>query len=386
VAKSGVHQRAEEEMIIVKRIRVHLIRMLVAVAALAATAISTLPASAHAVPRADGRAPGVQNGQVLPSLILSAWEAAMFPLERMEQRTVTSASTCPVVDAELSWLARAGLSTVECVVPWPAHAPRRTITTVAARVGAVPDVKVLEKTTRHKLFDLENFGFELVQVPSGKVLGTGIIVVAYQEILNATSRNWTLSAAIELAPNATGAARTGTAATTEINCAGGCSSSPSWIQPLAVGVTYSHNFAIDSPGTRTDTTSRDPIITLTNPVTQNPGSINVGSLGPARCDSIAYAGTSGCVFADIAAAYYVYLTNHNEDQVARNILKGEQSKRHHFGWYQHGSPVRRAISPVVAKQNRDVACKVRITTSHGAATNTHSPRPSRGRGTTLVTT
>lgn len=62
------------------------------------------------------------------------------------------------------------------------------------------------------------------------------------------------------------------------------------------------------------------------------------------------------MFSDVTAAYYVYLTGHNEDQVARNIENGELNRPNHFGWYGHGRPLTRATSTTVQKNNRKAAC------------------------------
>jgi len=146
-------------------------------------------------------------------------------------------------------------------------------------------------------------------------------------------------------------------ATTEIVCTGDCSSSGPWTKlRLSQGTIYSHTFSISSPGTATNITHQTPLITFAHPITENVAPVALKNLGPARCDSIAVKGSSGCVFSDVAAEYFVYLTGHNEDKVAANVNRGERSKPAHFGWLGHGSPLTRATSSSVAAANRRKAC------------------------------
>jgi len=146
-------------------------------------------------------------------------------------------------------------------------------------------------------------------------------------------------------------------ATTEIVCTGDCSSSGPWTKlRLSQGTIYSHTFSISSPGTATNITHQTPLITFAHPITENVAPVALKNLGPARCDSIAVKGSSGCAFSDVAAEYFVYLTGHNEDKVAANVNRGERSKPAHFGWLGHGSPLTRATSSSVAAANRRKAC------------------------------
>jgi hypothetical protein len=187
------------------------------------------------------------------------------------------------------------------------------------------------------------------------VLGTGVIVFGYTEALNNNSWNWTLSAAIELT-GATGVVLEGTAAATVIHCTN-CTTSAPWEQPLTDGVAYGHNFPITGRGGAVTTTRQAPVVEITNPAATNQSPpVALPNLGPARCDTIAVSGTRGCVFSDVAAVYYVYLTRHNEDGVAANVEAGQRTKPHHFGWYGHGSPLRRATSLTVQNRNRQAAC------------------------------
>jgi len=338
-----------------KRLRYpgRLAAVIAAAAALTVTMLGLVPsvsaaASAPAAPRAHGA-----------SASMGAEEAALYPLERTGQSTVTS--TCPAGRAELSRLARAGIGTIECVERGSAAvAPAARAALARPRAGATPTATGLCSPgrfvrTRHAACNFTGFTFAIIELPSGKVLGTGNVDYVYQESLSASSRKWTLGAAVELA-SATGVAVDDTVVINVMSCTGGCIPSPAWVQALVVGKVYGFDFTIDSPGTKTDTTGQAPHLTVVNPAAPNPARVNLPSLGPARCDSIAYAKTSGCVFSDVAAAYYVYLKGHNEDQVADNIEIAQKTKPHHFGWYKHGDPLTRATSSAVAADNRKAAC------------------------------
>ena len=213
---------------------------------------------------------------------------------------------------------------------------------------------------RHGACAVTTVDYRVIEVPSGKVLGTGTITVGYKETLNAMSRAWKLVAGIELT-DATGVVVGDTTATTNIACTGGCTSSEPWARPLVKGTPYTHAFTVSSAGRGTDTTGQAPVVTIVNPdATDQAAPVRLDSLGPARCDSDPLLrqfgkSTSGCVFKDVAASYDVYLTGHGEDQVASNVERGQQAKSLHFGWYGHGRVLFRAPPPVAAK-NRQVAC------------------------------
>jgi len=210
--------------------------------------------------------------------------------------------------------------------------------------------------TRHAACAVTAISYQVIQVPGGEVLGTGVIAFAYAESLSNRSWNWGLPAAIDLA-EATGVVLEGTVATAVIHCAN-CTASGPWVRPLAPRVLYSHVFGIGARGGAVTNTSQAPLIEITNPAaTKQAPPVLLSGLGPARCDTIAVAFTRGCVFSDVAAVYYVYLRHHNEDGVATNVLIGQRTKPHHFGWFGHGSPLTRATNGQVERRNRQAACR-----------------------------
>lgn len=126
--------------------------------------------------------------------------------------------------------------------------------------------------------------------------------------------------------------------------------------PLPEFKIWSLNFTITAHGKTVFTTYQAPDIGITNPQAEPGPPLPFLPLGPARCDKLAWKTTQGCVFSDVAAAYYVYLTGRNMNDVAKNILNGERNKPAHFGWYGHGKPLTRAGNTQIQDANRNVAC------------------------------
>ena len=114
--------------------------------------------------------------------------------------------------------------------------------------------------------------------------------------------------------------------------------------------------SIRSSGTGTDTTQQTPKIFLRHAGASDTGDLPLPGVGPARCDSIAVRGTSGCAFSDVAAAYVLQLHGHGVNAVAAHIQTAQRNKPRHFGWFNHGSPLTRATSSAVARRNRRAAC------------------------------
>jgi hypothetical protein len=210
---------------------------------------------------------------------------------------------------------------------------------------------------RHASCGVATIDYKVVQRPSGKVLGTGTVLVLYEEVLNAKSRSWNLPVSIEMVV-ATGVVKVGTEATTGIDCTGGCTPSPAWTgQPLSLNKVHTHTFHPASPGSATNTTHQAPIVVLTNPAaTKQSPPFTLLSLGPARCDTgVAFKGTKGCVFSDAAGSYVLHLKG-SAGAVAKHDQVAQQTKPQHFGWFGHGKPLTRATSVAVAAANRAAAC------------------------------
>jgi hypothetical protein len=314
-----------------------------------ATLLSLSPASAT---------PSAPHGArpAAATVSAAALESAHYPRPRTEPVTIAGTPGCEALRSELPGLARAGLARVGCASPAPSGAQLGLLAPAASSLCVASKVV----RTRHASCAVTAVDYQVIEVPSGKVLGTGTIAVGYKETLNATSRTWPLDAGIELM-DATGVVTAGTTTTTDIACTGGCTSSGPWAQPLVEGKAYTHTFTIDSAGRGTDVTSQVPVADIVNPeATDQAAPVKLESLGPARCDSDPLLrqfgkSTSGCVFKDVAASYDVYLTGHGEDQVAQNVEKGQQAKSLHFGWYGHGRALFRA-PPSAAAKNRQAAC------------------------------
>jgi hypothetical protein len=208
---------------------------------------------------------------------------------------------------------------------------------------------------RHESCGVFGVRITLFEVPSGKVLGTADVAVVYAAALSASSRSWNMPMAIEMT-SASAALRVGTVADTAIVCTGGCIGPPIWTAALRVGVVDRHTFVIRAPGSATITTTQTPLVIFTHPAAENSAPVSFRDLGPARCDSVAVARTSGCVFSDEIAEYVLHLHRQNVDAVAAHIQTAQRTKPHHFGLIGH-FPLTRDTSAADQRRNRAAACR-----------------------------
>lgn len=350
-------------MIIVKRIRVltrtprQLSRAAALVAGLAVilavTSLSPVSASAgtqaHSASASSTSAPG-----------FGAQQAALYPIQRT--LPLEMPGSCTAVRHELPRLAREGVRRVACTEPAPASSlsPRD-------RKALAVNLCVLYHLirTRHDACAVTTITYTILNT-QGKVLGTGLIGLRYSENLNSYSLNnsswhWGLNVRIGMLA-ASGDVAVGTVAVVGILCVN-CTASLPFEVPLPVGGIWSHTFSITARGGAVTTTRQLPAVQIGNPnATEQAPPVVFPSLGPARCDrspsilKVFGKQTYGCVFSDVDASYVVHLTGQKINNVAGNILAGERTKPHHFGWYGHGSPLTRANNETVQNRNRQVAC------------------------------
>src|SRR6185437_11540712 len=210
-------------------------------------------------------------------------------------------------------------------------------------------------TARHASCGDFNIKFKIVELPSGDVVGTGKVNVKYNETLSSNKRSWKLTVAMKLL-SATGEATSGMLAPATIKCTGGCSAAGSPVFPLPLHEVASFAFGIKSPGTGTDFTHQTPKIFLRHAGAADTSDLPLPGMGPARCDSVAVKGTSGCAFSGVAGAYVLHLHGQGVNSVASHIEHAQRTKPRHFGWFGHGSPLTRATSSSVARKNRRAAC------------------------------
>jgi hypothetical protein len=269
----------------------------------------------------------------------AAAAAAGFPLSR----TLPESASVPACT-----LARAGKVLCTSAAPTQAAAPQIALAGFSCIANKV-------HRNRHESCGAFGVKITLFEVPSGKVLGTADVSVAYAATLSARSRSWNMPMAIEMT-SASRALRVGTMALTAIACRGGCIGPPIWSTALRVGVVERHTFVIRAPGSATITTTQTPLVIFTHPAAQNTAPVSFRNLGPARCDSVAVRGTSGCVFSDVIAEYVLHKTGQNVNAVAAHIQTAQRTKPHHFGLKGH-SPLTRSTSAAVINANRRRACR-----------------------------
>jgi len=268
----------------------------------------------------------------------AAASAAGFPLSR----TLPESASVPACTM-------AGAGKILCASAAPTQ-------TAAPQIALAALSCVADKVHRNRHESCGAFGVRitLFQVPSGKVLGTANVAVVYAATLSASSRSWNMPMAIEMT-SASAALRVGTVADTAIACRGGCIGPAIWVAALRVGVVDRHTFVIRAPGSATITTTQSPLVIFTHPAAENTAPVTFANLGPARCDSVAFKGTSGCVFSDVIAEYVLHKTGQNVNAVAAHIQTAQRTKPHHFGLMGH-SPLTRSTSQSVQNANRRKAC------------------------------
>jgi hypothetical protein len=260
---------------------------------------------------------------------------------------LTPGSASASAAAPACTMAGAGKVLCTSAAPTRVAAPQITLASISCIANKV-------HRNRHESCGVFGVKITLFQVPSGKVLGTANVSVAYAATLSASSRSWNMPMAIEMT-SASPALRLGTVAVTAIACFGGCIGPAIWAPALRVGVVDRHTFVIRAPGSATITTTQTPEIIFTHPAAQNGAPISFRNLGPARCDSVAFKGTSGCVFSDVIAEYVLHKTGQNVNAVAAHIQTAQRTKPHHFGLMGH-SPLTRSTSASVQNANRRRAC------------------------------
>jgi len=272
----------------------------------------------------------------------AAAAAAGFPLSR----TLPESASVPACT-----MAGAGKVLCTSAAPTQAAAPQVALAGFSCIANKV-------HRNRHESCGVFAVKVTLIAVPSGKVLGTADVSVAYAATLSARSRSWNMPMAIEMT-SASRALRVGTVAVTAISCRGGCIGPPFWSPALRVGVVDRHTFVIRAPGSATITTTQTPMIIFTHPAAENGAPVTFRNLGPARCDSVAVKGTSGCVFSDVIAEYVLHKTGQNVDVVAAHIQTAQRIKPHHFGLKGHSPPhpLTRSTSASVQNANRRRACR-----------------------------
>jgi hypothetical protein len=308
-------------------------RCLAAAALGVSAALALLPLTAAAAPASAAAA--------APSPLAAAAAAAAaagFPLSR----TLPGSATVPACTT-----AGSGRVLCESAAPAVAAAPRIALSGFSCAANDVV-------RNRHESCGAFGVKITLFEAPSGKVLGTANVDVAYAATLSASSRAWDMPMAIEMTSAST-ALRLGTVADTAIFCRGGCVGPPLWSPALRVGAIERHTFVIRAPGSATITTTQTPEIIFTHPAAENGAPVTFRNLGPARCDSVAVKGTSGCVFSDVIAEYVLHKTGQNVNAVAAHIQTAQRTKPHHFGLMGH-SPLTRSTSASVQSANRRKAC------------------------------
>ncbi|MFJ8856729.1 NucA/NucB deoxyribonuclease domain-containing protein [Streptomyces sp. NPDC102437] len=214
---------------------------------------------------------------------------------------------------------------------------------------------------RHKACSVSSLRFDIIEVPSGKLLGTMNIRVTQRTSLAARdSRTWKHT--IGLYPTSASGAARGVIASLKLNCGKSAKTkctvtSAPGAKGLSVKKETSFPFALKSPGSKTLKHKETPVVTLKAAV----GSPATGSLAQAatvRCDSVKGITTKagGCVHPAYVPAFAMSRTDKNVKEAAQHVWDAQRKLKGHPGLPGVGKPLHRTTDKERIKKNRGKAC------------------------------
>lgn len=238
--------------------------------------------------------------------------------------------------------------------------------TVSAQAGQAVQAGVVCKPgyltyDRHRACSVSTARFNIIQVPSGKVLGTMNIRVTQSTVLAARdSRTWKHT--INLRPTSASGAARGVIASLKMQCGksarAACKvTSAPGPKRLSVGKTASFPFALKSPGSSVLKHREVPVLTLKAAV----GTPATGSLPTAatvRCDSTKGISTykGGCVHPGAVPAFAMSRKDPNVKEAAEHVWYAQRTLKGYPGLYGKGKPLHRTTDKKLIDKNRNKAC------------------------------
>ncbi|MGA5703077.1 NucA/NucB deoxyribonuclease domain-containing protein [Peterkaempfera bronchialis] len=214
---------------------------------------------------------------------------------------------------------------------------------------------------RHGACAVSVHTFEIIEVPSGKVLGTMSFRVAQRTALAAKgSRTWKHT--INITPTSTTGAARGVIASLTMQCGRAAKSacqvtSAPGAKGISVGKTTSFPVGLKSPGSKTLTHKEVPVLTLRAAV----GTPATGSLPAAatvRCDSVkAVSGAKGgCVHSGFVPTFSMSRTDSKVKEAAQHVWDAQRKLKGHPGLRGQGKPLHRTTDKKLIDKNRSKAC------------------------------
>jgi hypothetical protein len=236
---------------------------------------------------------------------------------------------------------------------------------VESEAGPAVDCAVGEvKLNRWESCRLEFWRYEVIQVPSGEILGTGTIASSTTTSLVRDSRTWQHRVRLGLL-DATGVVRVLTTASVSLDCTTGgsiaCRSTgggSQWLTYPTRNVDF--DFDVTSAGTAVYFHNPTPVVRLTNPAaTEQAPPKRLDRAAQVRCDSVQGIGLGrrgGCVHPDYTPTYTLDTKDWRVDEVAWHIKWAQDNLKTAWGVQDSGPPLRRLTDSDLIDDNREAAC------------------------------
>lgn len=199
--------------------------------------------------------------------------------------------------------------------------------------------------------------YTIFVLPSGRIIGTGLIDASQWEVLNPKSRSWTEHIEL-LLHDATGVvASRETEGVIRMDCEK-CKAVGGQKFVFTEGVPERQEFTITSPGKNTDRTVQNADLALLNAAAPfSPAATDLPKL-VARCDTESVFGNNwpgGCVNPRAVPTFEISLKG-NAPEVAAHILFAQANLKQAWGLKNDGPPLTRSTDSSLNERNRQIAC------------------------------
>ncbi|MBF6047152.1 hypothetical protein GO001_18230 [Streptomyces sp. NRRL B-1677] len=210
----------------------------------------------------------------------------------------------------------------------------------------------------------------IVEIPSGKVIGTALFDAKNKTRLNYKSATWEQEAVLKMV-RSFGVAKFGTMASAEVDCkasqGNGCTSAPGVIGPKVFwGIwgttTNTYTFKVTSPGDALVGHAPQTKVTVSHPSSPEKAHFTLGNIAPVRCDSAKNIGNigRGCVHPLVKPVYRLSKGDKAVKGVAEHIEDAQHKLKKPWGAVNKGYPLHRLPNGDLSRANRDTACTTAV--------------------------
>ncbi|MGW2601909.1 NucA/NucB deoxyribonuclease domain-containing protein [Streptomyces klenkii] len=210
----------------------------------------------------------------------------------------------------------------------------------------------------------------IVEIPSGKVIGTALFDAKNKTRLNYKSATWEQEAVLKMV-RSFGVAKFGTMASAEVDCkasqGNGCTSAPGVIGPKVFwgiwgATTNTYTFKVTSPGDALVGHAPQTKVTVSHPSSPEKAQFTLGNIAPVRCDSAKNIGNigRGCVHPLVKPVYRLSKGDKAVKGVAEHIEDAQHKLKKPWGAVNQGYPLHRLPNGDLSRANRDTACTTAV--------------------------